>query len=114
MRHAPDCPGVASPNTLLALERLHQFGRLTDVDFDVLADAAQLYDALSQVIRLCIDGPFVPANAPIGLKHLLCRAADEPDFGRLESRLAATQARVLGLYDKIVVAPATENARPAR
>ena len=49
---------------------------------------------LTQVLRLCQDGPFAPPAAPEGLKLLLARAGDAPDFVRLEAELAARELRL--------------------
>ena len=55
------------------------------------------------MLRLCLDGPFEPAKAPDGLKTLLARAGEAPDFPRLEADLAAREAEVAGLFDALVV-----------
>ena len=47
---------------------------------DALLPAARLFNNLTQVLRLCLDGPFEPAKAPEGLKTLLARAGEAPDF----------------------------------
>jgi glutamate-ammonia-ligase adenylyltransferase len=58
---------------------------------------------LTQVLRLCLDEAFVPAKAPEGLKSLLARAGDAPDFRYLEAELAARQAEVVTLFDQLIV-----------
>ena len=47
--------------------------------------------------------PSSPAKAPDGLKTLLARAGEAPDFQRLEADLAAREAEVAGLFDALVV-----------
>jgi glutamate-ammonia-ligase adenylyltransferase len=54
------------------------------------------------VLRLCLDGPFVADQAADGLKALLVRAGEAPDFPRLEADLAARQAQVAALFKEIV------------
>jgi glutamate-ammonia-ligase adenylyltransferase len=69
----------------------------------VLIPATELIHNLTQILRLCLDGPFDPAAAPKGLKELLVRAGDAPTFPALETRLTDTLATVVELYDAIVV-----------
>jgi glutamate-ammonia-ligase adenylyltransferase len=60
----------------------------------VLRPAVQLYQNLSQILRLCLSGPFDPKKADAGLLRLMARAADVPDFATLDAHVAETQARV--------------------
>jgi glutamate-ammonia-ligase adenylyltransferase len=75
---------------------------LSPAHADVLSPAGKLYMALSQILRLCLDGPFDPQNAPRGLKQLLAQAAELPDFAHLEGALSESQTAVAALYDEIV------------
>src|SRR6185295_19092133 len=75
--HAAEQPDVLSQNTRQALSNLERAGCLP-------LPAARLLNNLTQVLRLCQDGPFTPKTAPDGLKLLLARAGDAPDFPRLE------------------------------
>ena len=68
----------------------------------MLLPAAQLVNNLTQVLRLTLDGPFVPAKAPDGLRELLARAGECPDMATLESHLRQTLASVSGLFDEII------------
>ena len=61
-----------------------------------------LVQNLTEVLRLCLDGPFDPAKAPDGVKSMLARAGEMPDFPRLEATLRATLAEVAALFDEIV------------
>ena len=67
-----------------------------------LLPAARLYHNLTQVLRLCLDGPFVPDKAADGLKALLARAGEAPDFAHLEADLVTRQAEVAGLFKELV------------
>ena len=69
---------------------------------DALLPAARLFNNLTQILRLCLDGPFEPAKAPEGLKTLLARAGEAPDFARLEADLAAREAEVAALFGELV------------
>ena len=73
-------------------------GVLTLGDAEVLVPAATLYHTLTQCLRLCLDKPFVPDEAPRALKDLLARASDMPDFATLEAHAqghARRRARAL-------------------
>jgi glutamate-ammonia-ligase adenylyltransferase len=100
---ADKAPGVLDQNTARALRKLSQHGALSAEHADVLIPATELIHNLTQILRLCLDGPFDPAAAPKGLKELLVRAGDAPTFPALETRLTDTLATVAELYDAIVV-----------
>ncbi len=59
-----------------------------------LCDADALYSALTQMIRLCLTGPFVRKEVPPGLTDLLIRITDLPDIGVLEAHVKETAQRV--------------------
>ncbi|HVK93058.1 MAG TPA: bifunctional [glutamine synthetase] adenylyltransferase/[glutamine synthetase]-adenylyl-L-tyrosine phosphorylase [Mycoplana sp.] len=56
-------------------------------DLDTVGEALRLYTEISQIVRLCIDGPFDPEDAPSGLIDLVCRAGDCPDLRTLEGEV---------------------------
>src|SRR5690606_32597750 len=61
---------------------------------DDLVAAYSLYLSLTQIVRLCLTGPFDPADVPPGLADLLLRSTDLPDLAVLEADIAETSARV--------------------
>ena len=61
---AAEHPEVLDQNTETALSKLASAGVLSPADAEILVPAAQLYHALTQVLRLCLDKPFVPEEAP--------------------------------------------------
>jgi len=101
--HAHAHPEVLATGTADALINLDRAGLLPASAADVLLPAARLLGNLTQVLRLCLDGPFVVSKAADGLKALLVRAGEAPDFPRLEADLAARQAAVATLFNEIVV-----------
>jgi glutamate-ammonia-ligase adenylyltransferase len=101
--HAHAHPEVLSTNTVEALVNLERAGLLPAASADVLLPAARLFGNLTQILRLCLEGPFVAGTAADGLKALLVRAGEAPDFARLEADLAARQAAVAALFNDIVV-----------
>lgn len=95
-------PGVLQQNTVLALKSLAEAGVLEPREADILLPAARLINALTQVLRLCLDGPFDAAKAPDGLKDLLARVGEVPSFSHLEVTLRETLAAVAEAFDRIV------------
>jgi glutamate-ammonia-ligase adenylyltransferase len=92
--HAADHPELLDPSTSRVLERAARLGLLSAEDSEVLRPAVQLYQNLSQILRLCLSGPFDPKKADPGLLRLLARAADVPDFATLDAHVTETQERV--------------------
>jgi glutamate-ammonia-ligase adenylyltransferase len=100
--HAADTPRVLDQNTVAALANLASVGAVAPAAADILIPAATLINNLTQVTRLTLDGPFDPARAPDGLKELLTRIGEVPDFTRLEALLAETTMEVARLFDELV------------
>jgi glutamate-ammonia-ligase adenylyltransferase len=101
--HAHEHPDVLDRSTIGALTRLGEHGLLAADDAATLLKAAKLYHGLTQVLRLCFDGRFDPASAPEGLKTMLCRAADAPDFSAVEATLAESLETVAASFERLVV-----------
>jgi len=95
-------PDVLSQNTVAAFNNLNAAGLLPAGAAATLLPAARLLNDLTQILRLCVDGRFDPAKASDGLKGLLARAGEAPDFKHLEAELAAREAEVAGLFDVLV------------
>jgi glutamate-ammonia-ligase adenylyltransferase len=100
--HAHEHPDVLDQNTAGALSKLLQAGVITLADAEILTPAATLYHALTQCLRLCLDKPFVPEEAPKALKDLLARSANMPDFPTLEAMLKDTLANVHDAFERMV------------
>jgi glutamate-ammonia-ligase adenylyltransferase len=100
--HGSAHPEVLSQSTVVALQNLAGAGLLPQSAAEALLPAARLVNNLTQVLRLCLDGPFEPAKAPEGLKALLARAGEAPDFRHLEADLVAREAEVAALFDQLI------------
>jgi glutamate-ammonia-ligase adenylyltransferase len=100
--HAAARPEILDTSTARVLDRAWAAGVLAPEEADVLRPAARLYHNLTQVLRLCLSGPFDPKTAGGELLRLLARAADLPDFATLEPHLAETQARVRASFNRII------------
>ena len=101
--HAEANACVLSQNTVAALNNLGQAGLLAPTATEALLPTARLLNNLTQVLRLCLDGPFEPAKAPDGLKALLARAGEAPDFRHLEADLTACEGEVAALFDQLII-----------
>jgi glutamate-ammonia-ligase adenylyltransferase len=100
--HAEAHPHVLSQNTVAAITKLSDAGLLPPAAAEALLPAARLLSNLTQVLRLCLDDTFEPAKAPDGLKALLARAGEAPDFRRLEADLTAREGEVATLFDQLI------------
>src|SRR5262252_7895651 len=100
--HAAVLPDILDTSTARVFDNAARLGVLSVEDAEVLRPATRLYHDLTQVLRLCLSGPFDAKTAGAGLLGLLARAADVPDFPTLDAHLAETQARVRRCFEKIV------------
>jgi len=100
--HAHAAPSILDTSTARVLDAARQLKLMTVEDAEVLRSAAQLYHDLTQILRLCLSGPFDPKTAGPGLLRLLTRAADVPDFATLTATLLETQAKVRASFVRIL------------
>jgi [glutamine synthetase] adenylyltransferase / [glutamine synthetase]-adenylyl-L-tyrosine phosphorylase len=100
--HAASNPEILDTNTHAALGLLAAAGLLDIQIASNLQQACLLYHRITQVLRLCVSGPYDPATSPAGLNQIVARAAIEPDVKTAESLLADTQSRVAAIFDKII------------
>lgn len=100
--HAHRHPDILDTSTARVLDKARQLGVLTIEDAEVLRPAVRLYHDLTQILRLCLSGPFDAKTAGPGLLRLLARAADVPDFATLDATLIETQAKVRASFVRIL------------
>jgi glutamate-ammonia-ligase adenylyltransferase len=100
--YAPTRPEVLDQNTIGALEKLLHAELLDPADAEALIAAARLEHGLTQVLRIALEGDFKPELATQGLKALLARAGDAPDFSALEAQLAETESRVRTIFERVL------------
>jgi glutamate-ammonia-ligase adenylyltransferase len=101
--HASSRPEILDQNTVAALEKLRSAGALTADAAAGLADSALLEHALTQALRIAVDGPFQAGRASSGLKALLARAAGAKDFGEVQKRLLAAEKDVRAIFEQIIL-----------
>ncbi len=100
--HAHEHPDVLDQGTVEAYRKLAANNLIDAGHAEVLVPATRMIHDLMQILRLCLDGPFDPATASKGLLALLARAADEPSFESLESRLRQTLSDVARIVPQIM------------
>jgi glutamate-ammonia-ligase adenylyltransferase len=100
--HAHDRPEILDTSTARVLEKGWNLRLIAAEDAEVLRAAVQLYHDLTQILRLCLSGPFDPKTAAGGLLQLLARAADVPDFATLDATLIDMQGRVRASFVRIL------------
>ena len=92
--HASDVPECLSRSTLKAYQNCRDAGLIEGEEAEQLISAVRLYNDLSQVLRLCYEGNFVPEEAPQGLQALLAEIAGEPSLVAVEGQLKEMQSFV--------------------
>jgi glutamate-ammonia-ligase adenylyltransferase len=100
--HADAHPDLLSTETEAVLTRAAKAGLLPAADADILLPALRLYQALTQILRLCVEGPFDPAAAPRGLLALLARAGELPDFPTLDRDVRDTETAVSAAFEQLI------------
>jgi glutamate-ammonia-ligase adenylyltransferase len=97
---------VLDTNTLAAIARLAESKLLPASEAEALQRAGLLYHRLTQVLRLCVDGPYDPAKSLSALNQLVASAAACPDIRTAESLVADTQEEVAGIFNRLIGNPA--------
>jgi glutamate-ammonia-ligase adenylyltransferase len=100
--HAHRVPDILDTSTARVLDKAWQLQLVPVEDAEVLRPAVQFYHDLTQILRLCLPGPFDPKTAGAGLLRLLARAADVPDFATLDATLLETQTKVRASFVRIL------------
>jgi len=100
--HGHDHPEIISTETEAILVAAAAARLLPAAEAEILLPALRLYQALTQVLRLCLDQPFDPDQAPRGLLRLLAEAGQLPDFATLEAHVLATELAVRGSFERLI------------
>jgi [glutamine synthetase] adenylyltransferase / [glutamine synthetase]-adenylyl-L-tyrosine phosphorylase len=100
--HAERVPDILDTSTARVLDKAWALRVLAIEDAEALRPAVQLYQDLTQILRLCLPGPFDAKTTGAGLLRLLARAADVPDFATLDATLIETQGRVRESFVRIL------------
>jgi len=100
--HAHRLPDILDTSTARVLDKAWALRVLPVEEAEVLRPAVQLYQDLTQILRLCLASPLDAKTAGAGLLRLLARAADVPDFATLDATLIETQAKVRASFVRIL------------
>jgi len=100
--HGHDRPEILSTETDAVLAAAAKAEILPAGEAEILLPALRLHQALTQVLRLCLDQPFHPEAAPGGLLRLLAEAGQLPDFATLEAHVLASEKAVRGSFERLV------------
>ena len=91
--HAAEKPDILDTTTARVLDKAWRLGLLSAEDADVLRPAARLYHNLTQILRLCLSGPFDPKTAGAGLLGLLCARGRPAEFRHARMRISPKRSR---------------------
>jgi glutamate-ammonia-ligase adenylyltransferase len=100
--HAAKHPAILSTETDAVLSVAEKAKLLPVREAEILLPALRLYQALTQILRLCVEGLFKPEDSPKGLLELLARAADLPDFATLDRHLRDTEDAVRASFERLI------------
>ena len=100
--NAHRAPTLIATETEAMLAAAAAAGPLSPEDADILLPALRLYQALIQIIRLCLDTPFDPETSPRALLERLARAGELPDFATLDAHVRATEMAVRGIFERLI------------
>jgi glutamate-ammonia-ligase adenylyltransferase len=100
--HAQANAGVLHTNTPAALDQLAAAGCLEREDAAALTRAALLYQNITQVLRLTVEGSFHAHDASASLRALIARAAGARSFEGVEAMLADEESTVRALFERLI------------
>ena len=100
--HGAKNPAIVSTETDAVLSAAAKAKLLPPGEADILLPALRLYQALTQILRLCVDGPFRAEDSPKGLLELLSRAGELPDFASLDAHVRETEKAVRGSFERLI------------
>lgn len=100
--HAPRDESVLSYNTLDALKKLEAITAFDKGVSERLHRATGLYQQLTQILRLTIEGPFRPDDASASLRVLITKAAGAASFAEVESQLQIIEADTRVIFSKLI------------
>jgi glutamate-ammonia-ligase adenylyltransferase len=91
---------TATSNTITLLGALEEIGALGAEEASTLVAAYALQLALTQVLRIAVNGVLEVETATSGLKTLLARTGGETEFARLEAKLQDLQSRAYAIFQR--------------
>lgn len=102
LMHLAEVPSLRCVGTNQVLLAASEAGLIEAGDASALIEAGNLYNGLTQLMRLCLEEPFDPAKAPKGFIKGLLSTAHEPDIKHLRARLDQTRAKVRSIFENLL------------
>lgn len=93
---------LLSTNTSEALQNAKMSQILSASHATTLNAACQLFQNLTQMLRLCVLDHFEPAKSSKSLNQAIARAAGMPDIEATEALLIETQTQVSAIFEEII------------
>ena len=108
LRDAHTHPAILNPNTEGSFLAMRETGNVSKATAQTLLEAAQTYNALIQMIRLCTDKGVDPESAGEGLKNQLAETLNQPSFSVLTETIKIIINNINGLYKDIIISKQTD------
>ena len=99
---APEKPDVLDVSVINAIDKLAAGNVIEAETASQLKFAANLYQSLSQIIKLGVAGPFDAQNAPAKMITILCIAAGCPDMASTTQLLEDTAGQVRHIFKQVI------------
>ncbi len=106
LKHAPDQPEILTANTLDQIAQLKAHKIVPEKKAETLHGACAFMQDLQVILRLSMGSGTSFTEQPQELIRTLCERFDAASLGQLETRLRKIQAKVTGIYQEIIAAPA--------
>ncbi|HEV2571255.1 MAG TPA: bifunctional [glutamine synthetase] adenylyltransferase/[glutamine synthetase]-adenylyl-L-tyrosine phosphorylase [Beijerinckiaceae bacterium] len=105
LAHAPEHPEIIDASTIGVLRKATAAGLLPPGDGEQLTTACTFYQAVTQMMRLAIEGPFDPTKVASSVLRRIASSVNLPDFGRVELMLTETRSEVRKIFTRLIGAP---------
>ena len=102
LRFGADHPALIGQAPAVVLAEVRRIGLVAAADLDVSMEAYREQTALSQLVRLTVDGRFDPTKVGAGVVRRLCAAANQPDLSSLEDMLKERRSAVRAVFDRLL------------
>ncbi len=102
LAHSSRYPRLLDVSTRAVIASAGEAGLLSVADADALCDAHRLFGAVTQIIRLAVEGRFDPQSTASGVKRRIAAAAGLPDFAALEGAVVGAREAVSKAFGEIV------------
>jgi glutamate-ammonia-ligase adenylyltransferase len=106
LAHAATTPAIIDASTAGVIAKAGATGILPPATADLLADASRVYAAVTQMMRLAIDGPFDPAHVASSVLRRIANSVNLPDFARVELDLREKRSAVRETFLRLLEAKA--------